>query len=91
MTAPPRTRRGRAQLDPATSTPPSDTADSTAETRNLDFEKHIVSRVDASIWTALFNGEFRLAVRCRRCQRWVTSDRSRRAHMGPRCAKAGGR
>lgn len=66
-----------------------DTPDSTTD---LDFDRHIVDRVDESIWRAVYNGEFRLAVRCDVCGRWLTDGRSKRAHRGPRCAeKAGNR
>ena len=41
---------------------------------------------DASIWQALFDGQFRLAVKCDVCGRWLTASSSKRAHRGPRCA-----
>ena len=41
---------------------------------------------DASIWEALFDGQFRLASRCDVCGRWLTASASKRVHRGPRCA-----
>jgi hypothetical protein len=61
----------------------------TAPESDFDFDRHIVDRVDESIWRALFDGHFRLAVRCDVCGRWLTAGASKRAHRGPRCrAKA---
>lgn len=57
-----------------------------AEITEFDFDRHIVDSVDQSIWRAVYNGEFRLAVRCDVCGRWLTDGRSKRAHRGPRCA-----
>lgn len=81
-----RKRKGRALKDPALSTPPSDSVQSSAEDRQFDFDKRVVDQVDASIWRALFDGQFRLAVRCDICGRWLTDGRSKAAHRGPRCA-----
>lgn len=64
------------------------TPESTAtEVTEFDFDRHIVDSVDESIWRAVYNGEFRLAVRCDVCGRWLTDGRSKRAHRGPRCAE----
>ena len=59
---------------------------STATESDFDFDKRIVDTVDRSIWNALYNGEFRLATKCRRCGRWLTNGRSKRNHMGAHCA-----
>lgn len=86
MTAPPRPRRKRrTQTDPALSSTPTVSAKSTAESE-FDYDRRIVDRVDASIWRAVYNGEFRLAVKCRRCGRWLTDGHSKRRHLGARCA-----
>jgi hypothetical protein len=56
---------------------------------DLGIDKTVVAAVDASIWQALFDGHFRLAVQCDTCGRWLTASESKRAHRGPRCrAKA---
>ena len=39
----------------------------------------------ADIWAKLFNGEFKLAVPCSRCGRWLTSGASKRHRMGAKC------
>lgn len=64
-------------------------SDSSAARSDFDFDQRVVSQVDWSIWQAIYNGEFRLAVKCRRCGRWLTDGRSKRAHLGPRCAAKG--
>ncbi len=80
-------RRSRGTQAPATSTTPIAIADTTDD---LDFDRHVVDSVDESIWQALFDGHFRLAVRCDTCGRWLTASASKRAQRGPRCqAKAG--
>jgi hypothetical protein len=71
----------------------SSAADTSNDTPSLDefnFDRQIVDRVDQSIWHALFNGDFRLAVRCDTCGRWLTSSASKRAHRGPRCSARAG-
>ncbi|MDQ1247526.1 MAG: hypothetical protein QG597_1896 [Actinomycetota bacterium] len=45
---------------------------------------------DRSIWAALFDGEFRLAVPCSRCGRWLTSAASKKHRLGSRCAARAG-
>ena len=60
--------------------------ESTATFTDFDFDVHIVSQVDKSLWEAVFDGHFRLAVKCDVCGRWLTSGKSKRAHRGPRCA-----
>lgn len=79
-----------ARATPTTATV--DNQESTAGETEFDFDKRVVDQVDWSIWRALYNGEFRLAFKCRRCGRWLTDGRSKRAHLGPVCrAKAVGR
>ncbi len=81
------TRRSRATLDPAPSTTATvDTTKDTAGTADFDFDKAIVSAVDKELWAAIFDGDFRLAVPCDICGRWLTAGKSKRAHRGPRCA-----
>ena len=41
---------------------------------------------NADIWAALFAGEFRLAVPCSRCGRWLVNNDSKRAGIGAHCA-----
>lgn len=86
----PRKRRGRAaEANPAPSTPATAKQlhhQNTAAEDAFDFDRRVVDQVDTSIWRAVYNGEFRLAVRCKCCQRWLTDGRSKRAHLGPRCA-----
>lgn len=67
-------------------TPTDDDNQSTVSRSEFDYDRSIVDRVDESLWRAVYNGEFRLAVRCSRCGRWLCDGRSKRAGMGPRCA-----
>jgi len=67
--------------------PSSDTTNAAKSTAELHDERHLVG--DASIWEALFDGKFRLAVQCDTCGRWLTSGASRRAHRGPVCRARG--
>jgi hypothetical protein len=55
---------------------------------DFDFDQRVVAQVDWSIWKALKDGHFRLAVRCTDCGRWLTSSSSKEAGRGPHCAKA---
>lgn len=58
----------------------------------FDFDKAIVDAVNKELWVALFDGDFRLAVPCDVCGRWLTAGNSKRAHRGKHCAaKAAGR
>jgi hypothetical protein len=52
---------------------------------DLDLDKRTVDSVDASIWNALMDGHFRLAVPCDTCGRFLTANSSKKAHRGPRC------
>jgi hypothetical protein len=40
---------------------------------------------DDPLWQALFNGHFRLALRCDVCGRYLTATESKRAGRGPTC------
>jgi hypothetical protein len=67
----------------------SSTNHSNGTAANLGIDKAVVATVDTSIWQALFDGHFRLAVQCDICGRWLTASESKRVHRGPRCrAKA---
>lgn len=80
-------KKGRApEGNPDLNTPASATAKSKPTLADLDFDRHIVESVNRDIWAAVFDGRFRLAVRCRRCGRWLTHGISKRNHLGPRCA-----
>jgi hypothetical protein len=65
---------------------PSTTDQFTSSAIDFDIAKRVADQVDWSIWRALYAGEFRLAVPCRRCGRWLVDGRSKRRHYGPRCA-----
>jgi Family of unknown function (DUF6011) len=84
------TRRSRATQDPAPSTTPLAETKSTATTDEFDFDRLIVDRVDDSIWRALFDGHFRLAVPCEICGRPLVTLASKMARRGPRCAEKAG-
>lgn len=89
MTAPTRKKRKKDQApqgNPALFTPPSDNTKSKPTFDELGFDKAIVEAVNRDIWAAVFDGHFRLAVRCRRCRRWLTHGTSKRNHIGPSCA-----
>lgn len=62
------------------------TGKNTARPGYDDFDKRVADQVDFSIWQAVFNGRFRLAVKCDICGRWLTAGTSKQAHRGPRCA-----
>lgn len=92
MTAPPRQRK---RPTPARNRPPrentlypqyTDAADVDRDV-DRDLDRQLVDGLDGSLWAAIFDGHFRLAVRCDRCGRWLTAGRSKRAHLGPRCAQ----
>lgn len=80
-----RKEKNRIPKDPALFSRPSET-DSTDRADTFDFDKHIVDRVDESLWRAVYNGQFRLAVRCERCGRWLTAGASKRNRIGAHCA-----
>lgn len=83
-------RSSRGTPAPATSTTSKLSDQSIPAHSDFDFDKNIVDRVDESIWAAVFNGHFRLAVRCDVCGRWLTAGSSKKAHRGPRCAQKAG-
>jgi hypothetical protein len=76
-------RRATVKVNPA---PAADTRQNTATVLPLDVSRTVTAQVDWSIWKALYDGKFRLAVPCRRCGRWLVDGRSKRRHYGPRCA-----
>ena len=41
---------------------------------------------NGDIWAALFDGKFRLAVKCEICGRWLTAGKSKAAGRGPSCS-----
>jgi hypothetical protein len=78
-----------AEANPALSTTPLVAPDSTDGNDEFDYDKQIVDRVDESLWRAVYNGSFRLAVKCDRCGRWLTDGHSKRDRLGPVCAAKG--
>jgi len=82
---PPATNRGHSKQ------PQPETPNATQAGDDFDFDQRVVAQVDWSIWQALFDGHFKLAVQCDVCGRWLTANASKKAHRGPRCAaRAGG-
>jgi len=87
MTAPPGTRKRRTpEGNPTLSTRPSDSTDTTKVETEFDYDKRVVDQVDWSIWRAIHRGEFRLAVPCRICGRYLVSRKSKRNGVGAHCA-----
>ncbi len=41
---------------------------------------------NGDIWAALFDGKFRLAVKCEICGRWLTAGKSKADGRGPSCS-----
>ena len=87
----PQKRRGRAADSPAAPTftttdihHSADSSDHNERTDEFKLDRLLVG--DKSIWAALFDGEFKLAVPCSRCGRWLTSGASKRHRMGSHCA-----
>ena len=76
------TRSGPGSEARATSTPPSATDQSSCADRQIDLA---LVGPDADLWALLFDGRFRLAVKCRRCGRWLTG-KSKRRGIGAHCA-----
>ena len=76
-------RRVTTKVNPA---PEAAALNSNTATEEFDYDKSIVDAVGKSLWEAIFDGEFRLAVKCRRCGRWLVSGASKRRHYGPVCA-----
>jgi hypothetical protein len=77
-------RRSPGTKSRATSTPPSDNADSTHGT-DITVDLALVG-ANSDIWALLFDGKFRLAVKCDVCGRWLTAGASKAAGRGPHCA-----
>jgi len=80
------TRRSPGAESRAASTSLNAETHSTPAAAEFDYDKHIVDRVDDSLWRAVFDGHFRIAVRCDVCGRWLTAGTSKRAFRGPSCA-----
>jgi hypothetical protein len=57
---------------------------------DFDFDQRVVSQMDKGIWEALFDGDFRLAVRCEICGRWLVASASKKARRGAHCAAKAG-
>jgi hypothetical protein len=57
---------------------------------DFDFDQQVVAQVDKGLWEAIFAGDFRLAVPCSRCGRWLTAGPSKRARCGAHCAAKAG-
>lgn len=86
MTAPPGERKCRTPKDPAPATTPIAETHTSATDDDFDFDTRVVAQVDWSIWQGIRRGDFRLAIPCEVCGRYLTDPRSKRAHRGPRCA-----
>jgi hypothetical protein len=56
----------------------------------FDFDQQVVSQMDTGLWEALFDGDFRLAIPCRVCGRFLTSSVSTKARVGRPCAAKAG-
>ena len=69
----------------AASTTPIAETNSTAASGHRELDLTLVGH-DASLWQALFDGQFRLAVRCERCGRWLTAGPSKKRQLGSHCA-----
>ena len=83
--SPPKRRSGPGASAQAAST---STATVTSQcNRSTDVELDLALVGDnADLWARLFDGEFRLAVRCDVCGRWLTAGKSKSAGRGPSCA-----
>jgi hypothetical protein len=57
---------------------------------DFDFDQQVVAQVDKGLWEAIYAGDFRLAVPCSRCGRWLTAGPSKRARCGAHCAAKAG-
>ena len=85
MTAPPK-RRNRAQMDPAASTTPIASCESTAYRPQDGYQAPSAQdRLDAQVIAAARERGFSIAVRCSRCNQWVVAAKSVAAHLGPVC------
>lgn len=73
-------RRPGTPARPASTTPIATDHDTAAD----DLDRAIVG--EESLWAALFDGRFRLALRCDVCGRWLTSGKSKANGRGPSCA-----
>lgn len=62
------------------------TTKDTAAATDYDIDKSMVSKINKDLWAAIFDGDFRLGVKCKRCGRWLYAGRSKRRGYGARCA-----
>ncbi len=82
----PTTRKGNGPRQEAASSPNTTKDKSTGCTDNTAALDLTLVGPNVDIWAKLFNGEFRLAVRCDVCGRWLTAGASKVAGRGPNCA-----
>lgn len=68
----------------ATSTTPIATAESNHHS-DIATDLALIG-ADGDLWVHLFNGRFRLAVKCDVCGRWLTAGKSKANGRGPSCA-----
>ena len=76
---PPKRRSGPAVSSRATV----ETAKSCSQSNAIDLA---LVGDNTDIWAALFDGKFRLAVKCDVCGRWLTAGKSKSAGRGPSCS-----
>lgn len=68
-----------------TTAPEADENNSNANGDN-GFAPHIGDAIARGIWEGIKAGDFRLAIKCRRCGRYLVDSASKRRHLGPTCA-----
>jgi hypothetical protein len=66
-------------------TPNNTSASDSSHGSDIELDLTLVG-ANADIWAALFAGEFKLAVPCSRCGRWLVNNDSKRAGIGAHCA-----
>lgn len=52
---------------------------------DIELDLALLGGSAADIWAQLFDGQFRLAVPCSRCGRWLTAGASKRHRLGAHC------
>lgn len=52
---------------------------------DLELDLALLGGSAADVWAQLFDGQFRLAVPCERCGRWLTAGASKRHRLGAHC------
>lgn len=62
------------------------TAQSNHGADELAVDLALVGGINADLWALLFDGRFKLALRCDTCGRWLTAHKSKAAGRGPSCA-----